>query len=373
MSQLLDKLTSKEGYEKTKVFYQHLKEAAFARGIPLFGLFELTPRCNLDCKMCYVHLNPGQIKGEELTTEQWISLIDDACRAGMMYATLTGGECLLHPGFKKIYEHLQASGVLVTILTNGTLLDEEMVVWIADKSPQRVQISVYGSSPGGYKAVTGCAEAFHKVDRAIELIEKAGIPFNLAITVSRQMLNDFEATLRYCKSKKPSSCNINPWPFEPREGTGRVYEDYAPSLDEQVKIFRIQDKLRDENIQAHYCEGQAEKTGKETERTFCPEKGIACSAGRNSFSVSWDGRMLPCSIFNFAEAYPLRDGFLNSWQSMNRKCREYLNPVECVGCEYYSVCRSCPAGHYLRVGQGCANPAVCAEGRRMVAEKLRFL
>ena len=37
-------------------FYKQVWEEAFAKGIPISGTFELTPRCNISCKMCYVHL-----------------------------------------------------------------------------------------------------------------------------------------------------------------------------------------------------------------------------------------------------------------------------------------------------------------------------
>ena len=38
-------------------------------GIPVSGIFELTPRCNLQCKMCYVRLTPDQMTplGKERT------------------------------------------------------------------------------------------------------------------------------------------------------------------------------------------------------------------------------------------------------------------------------------------------------------------
>ena len=42
-------------------FYKQVWEKAFAEGIPISGTFELTPRCNFNCKMCYVHLQPEEI------------------------------------------------------------------------------------------------------------------------------------------------------------------------------------------------------------------------------------------------------------------------------------------------------------------------
>lgn len=367
---LTDFIRSCEEDGQSDALSKYLKRKAWVEGRPLTGLFELTPRCTLDCRMCYVHLSDAQMRREELTTDEWISIIDDACDAGMLYATLTGGECLLYPGFRRIYEHLQERGVLVTLLTNGTLLDEGTVAWLASRKPQRVQITVYGSSPAGYENVTGHAGAFYKVDQAIDLLREAGIALDIAVTVTRQMMPDFEETLRYLIGKGLTHYKVNPCPFDAREETEREFDDYAPSLDEQVEVFRVQKRLYYER----YGGGEVHETViANPDTSVLPSRGIVCSAGRNSFSVNWKGKMLPCNVFDFAGGHPLKDGFTNAWLEMNRRCVDYVNPVECVDCDYYHVCRFCPAGHYMRMGEGHADPAVCAEGKRMVQEKIRIL
>lgn len=344
MSKLLDVLADKEGSEKSEVFYKYLKQKAWEKGIPLTGTFELTPGCNLDCKLCYKYLDKGQMKQGELTTDQWISLIDEACDAGMMFATLTGGECLLYPGFRQIYEHLQSRGILISILTNGTLLDEETVDWLAERSPLRVQISVYGSSPERYKAITGNGDAFYKVDKAINLIKQAGIPFTLAITISKQLVGDFEAILKYCFLKEPLSCKIAELPFEARKETGRKYDDYAPTLDEQIEVFKIRSELEGRNIIPFSCEEELPaKSSISEDDNINSSKGISCSAGRNGFFVTWDGRMLPCDTFDFTEAFPLKDGFPAAWHYINNRSCEYNMPAGYLNCTYKRVCIHCPA------------------------------
>ena len=54
-------------------------------GIPVCGTFELTPRCNLQCKMCYIRLTPEQMNpiGRELTATEWLHLARQAHAAGM--------------------------------------------------------------------------------------------------------------------------------------------------------------------------------------------------------------------------------------------------------------------------------------------------
>ena len=83
---------------------RYLEQKARERGIPISGAFELTPLCNLDCKMCYVHLNNNSYSPTKLlTVNEWESLMLQAHVAGMRNAMLTGGECLTYPGFDELF------------------------------------------------------------------------------------------------------------------------------------------------------------------------------------------------------------------------------------------------------------------------------
>ena len=67
----MDKLPYRE-------FLAMIQERTREADIPYIGSFELTPLCNLDCKMCYVHLQDPSVKQRMLSGEQWISLIQQA-------------------------------------------------------------------------------------------------------------------------------------------------------------------------------------------------------------------------------------------------------------------------------------------------------
>lgn len=109
-------------------FSQYLEEKARRKGVPIRGQFELTPLCNFDCKMCYVHLNPDQTQDNGImSVEQWKDLISQAWKAGMYKAVLTGGECLSYAGFEEIYLYLHGLGCEINVLTNGALLNERWI------------------------------------------------------------------------------------------------------------------------------------------------------------------------------------------------------------------------------------------------------
>ena len=87
-------------------FFAQFTDKAYKDDCPIVGSFELTPLCNFNCKMCYVHPQDNFVKNEILTGNQWINLMKDAINRGMLNAMLTGGEVMIHPDFWEIYMYL---------------------------------------------------------------------------------------------------------------------------------------------------------------------------------------------------------------------------------------------------------------------------
>ena len=84
------------------VVTEYLYRKATAQGAPLSGTFELTPVCNMDCKMCYVRLSrqDQEAIAPLAEAEKWLQLAQQAKDAGMLYLLITGGEPFLHPQFR---------------------------------------------------------------------------------------------------------------------------------------------------------------------------------------------------------------------------------------------------------------------------------
>ena len=105
---------------------EKLCNTATQKRIPLGGSLELLPLCNMNCDMCYVRLSRKEIdqKGRIRSGEEWLELAKQMRDAGTLFLLLTGGEPLLHPDFRMIYLELKKMGMIVTLNTNGTLIDE---------------------------------------------------------------------------------------------------------------------------------------------------------------------------------------------------------------------------------------------------------
>lgn len=146
-------------------------------GVPVSGSFELTPRCNLRCKMCYVRLTPEQMApiGRELTAAEWLDLAQSARDTGMLFLLITGGEPTLRSDFPEIYEGLAQMGLSISINTNGTLLTPAIRELWHRLPPASVNVTLYGTSRDDYEALCGDANAFERIVDGLNWLKSEGI------------------------------------------------------------------------------------------------------------------------------------------------------------------------------------------------------
>jgi len=325
---------------------------------PICATFELTPRCNLDCKMCYVHnQDSNALRDMELSTETWKRIFDEAYDCGMMFATLTGGECLLRQDFKDLYLHLWNKGVFLTVFTNGILLNENYAEFLKTYRPRKVQISLYGSSEEGYLNVAG-HHGFEKAVSAIRSLMAAGISVQVALTPSSYMKEDYIAVLRFCQE---NGFRYNPGEFaliEKRDNSSK--NDHYLSTDEIVALSTERALLSGPLTPAERvlppCGGSC---------TEAP-KGLICNAGKTSAVVSWDGRMCLCTAMPVSKASVLEMPYAEAWEKTKEAATEILLGAECVGCPYDKLCPRCPAMRLTGLYTGHCNPEVCETTRRLV-------
>ena len=348
-----------------RLYSQYLNHRAREKGIPISAMFELTPLCNLSCKMCYVHLTKEQMRDRKLLNgEQWKKLISEAANAGVMRASLTGGECLTHPDFDEIYLHLQALGIETAILTNGILMTKERIRFFQEHPVSLIQVTLYGASDDDYEQVCG-VRCFGRVLQNIHSIHESGLPLSIAITPNRFIPDKGEKLVRLVDSLK-IPYNINSNIFTPQPDTGRQNERNDMELDDYIRLYTLRMELNGMHPQPmDVCEFAAppEKTDGQT-------YGLLCSAGMTSFMIAWDGSMMPCASLHQIRAYPLKDGFADAWSRIHNAALHYPIPAECGGCKYNQACPSCVALHAQDAPLGHASPKQCLRAQKLLQSGL---
>lgn len=134
----------------------YLHARACRSGTPLAGNFELTARCNFNCKMCYVHLTAEeqQRRGRELTADEWLAIAQEARSRGMLFLLLTGGEPLIRKDFRYLLTELKKMGLLVSVNSNGSLIDRD---WLDFSGTSRRSASTSPSTGPAMPPMSGCA------------------------------------------------------------------------------------------------------------------------------------------------------------------------------------------------------------------------
>lgn len=360
LKQLREKKTNKDlRYDKLK---SYLDRKAREKGIPLFGDFELTPLCNFDCKMCYVHLEADQLHGQSvLPVEIWKDLMHQAWEAGMLSANLSGGECLTYPGFEELFLYLHSLGCEVGVLTNGLLLDDKRIRFFRDHSPSSIQITLYGWNDDVYERVTG-RRVFSTVVDNIKRAVEADLPVRINITPSNYLGEDIFETIRTAR-QICESVMINSTYTSPREETGRAGMQGDADIELYIRAYKYYEQLEGcelleiETEEIPPCGGSLHETAK------C---GFTCGGGRSSFSINWKGELKPCIEMEAIKACPLKDGFAEAWAKVNQTVNNWPRVPACEGCAYSDICNNC-AAHVLQYAEPGKQPyRLCEQTRELV-------
>ena len=112
---------------------------------------EYTNRCNLKCKYCYAETNSGK---PEISHKQWIKLLNTLYEQGLRSVTFSGGEPFIRRGVIKLVEDVHKLFV-ITINSNGTLIDSNIAKILGEFNLKCVQISIDSIDPKVHDSIRG--------------------------------------------------------------------------------------------------------------------------------------------------------------------------------------------------------------------------
>ena len=160
--------------------FDRWKRRALDECVPLNVTIELTLRCNLRCVHCYnfdrdeAYL-PSRSPKEELSDEEIVRILDEVRAEGCLYLALSGGEALSHPSLDLFVAHAARAGMMVTVKTNGTMLDESRARRLHEMGAAAVEISLYGATAATHDAFVKMPGAFERTVRGVAAATAAGL------------------------------------------------------------------------------------------------------------------------------------------------------------------------------------------------------
>jgi len=331
-------------------------KAAYFR-IPLTCAFELSPVCNLSCKMCYVRKTMAEVneQGGLQPLSFWLEAAKQAKELGVLFPLITGGEPFIYPHIREFYEALVGMGMEVSFNSNGTCITEETVSWLKKNPPTMINITLYGASNAAYEALCGDPHGFDKLQRGIRLLREAGIRFRFNCSVTPQNKHELEAIMDFARSYE-LPVRVASYMFPPVRRVGS-HENFTERLSpEEAGYYQVLVDYR--QLPAKDFAGLAlgmqhfkpltDEVLREAEKG--EGKAMQCLAGRSSAWIDWQGNLSGCGMMD-TPRFSLKENTLRqAWEKIVAYTNELRYSPVCTNCVNQKICYACAAMVYNETG-----------------------
>lgn len=262
---------------------------------------QLTSRCNLQCKHCYLDNQPTT----DMPMSQVLSVLAQFEKMHGLRILFSGGEPLLYPNLKALNNALPGFAFRKVLLTNGTLLTKENHhLW---SHFDEIQISLDGLKDG-HEALRG-PNTFAPTIRGIEAVQSRGISLSIATMVHQANMGEFDRLARWIESQ-----DVVEWNIDVPCKTGRLAKNPAMEVTpEQGAPF-----LR-------FATGGSYHGA---------EEPFAC--GYHLCTVTASGKVLKCGFFPDSPLGSLDDGLETAWK---RSKPIPLTDLSCAPCPHLLECK----------------------------------
>ena len=339
---------------------------------PANGSIELLPLCNMNCDMCYVRLSREEMeaKGRLRTADEWLEIGRQMKDAGVLFLLLTGGEPFLYPDFRRLYLELRKMGMIITINTNGTLINEDLAEFFGKYKPRRVNITLYGTDEETYDKLCHYPGGYEKTLRGIRLLREQGVDVKVGGSLARANQDDLDKLLDIGEELDiPVRVDTYMIPAtRERDLPYNMQSRLNPEEAARARILALKREMGPEVFPQYVCQS--------VERADHPEPAeakpghMSCMAGQCSFTINWQGEMRPCVILTEPAISVFEVGFKAAWKYIVEETHKILLNEKCSTCHMRHLCRTCAASALLETGSYDGVPDYMC---RYAGESLRIL
>ncbi len=335
--------------------------------------WHITERCNLRCLHCY---QEGYTSQSEFSLAQLKKVADEIDLTLEKWdmrgrIALTGGEPFLKEELIPLVDYLEQKKYIrkIGILTNGTLIDEEIVNRLKNlQKLYSIQISLDGASEETNDFIRGKG-AYKKAVDSFRLFHKKGIRTRLMFTVHKKNLQDVPALIDLAVREKIGALTIER--FVP-EGKGSEAKDWFLTKKEVHELYEYVSLRSDTEYEngtpltiwkcrTLWANIDPERA-KATDGPAQIALGSMCAIGINSLTILSDGTVLPCRRLPIPIGNIKNDSIYNIWHTSKLlwEIRDKNNlKGKCNGCDLIPWCSGCRAIAYVVMGDYLAEDPQC--------------
>ena len=158
---------------------------------------DISSRCNERCVHCYI---PEKNKCTIMPENVFDRILSQCRSMNVLNITISGGEPLLNPNLKRFLLECSRYNFSVNLLSNLTLLSEELIDLIAANPLISIQTSLYSMDESVHDSITRKKGSFKQTLHSIKELHARNIPIQINCPVMKQNKSDYKGVLEFAKS-----------------------------------------------------------------------------------------------------------------------------------------------------------------------------
>jgi radical SAM protein with 4Fe4S-binding SPASM domain len=329
---------------------------------------ELTSRCNERCVHCYI---PHKNKINDIDPALFYDTLDQCHDIGVLDIAFSGGEPMLHPQFINFLEKAKDYDFSVTILSNLTLLNNDIIAEMKANRLSSVQVSLYSMNPDIHDSITKLPGSFYKTRDAIFKLIENDIPLQISCPTMKQNKNCYVDVLNWAHEHRVRA--LTDYIMMAK------YDHTNDNLDNRLSLDEVETVIND--IIKNDTEYQNEMWTTDTDIADKRDmrNDLVCGVCVSSICMGADGNVYPCPGWqNYVVGSVKEQNLKDIWENAPRV--KYLRGLrkkdfpKCLTCTDKSFCAICmvrnanenPEGDPLKINEHFCK--VAALNRKIVLE-----
>jgi pyrroloquinoline quinone biosynthesis protein E len=157
---------------------------------PFSLLAEITHRCPLHCPYCS---NPLQLASQanELTTDDWKRVLNEAADLGVLHVGFSGGEPLQRPDLVQLVAAARTAGLYTNLITSSLGLNPQRLEDLKRAGLDSIQISFQSDEESRADRIAGVSAHQIKL-KAARMVRESGLPLTVNVVLHRANIDRLE-------------------------------------------------------------------------------------------------------------------------------------------------------------------------------------
>jgi molybdenum cofactor biosynthesis enzyme MoaA len=239
-------------------------------------------------------------KRRELTKEEHFRVLDELVEMGCFWILYTGGEVFARKDFLEIYTYAKKKGFLITLFTNGILINEQIADYLKEWPPFAIEITLYGRTRETYEALTMIPGSYGRCLRGIQLLKERGLPLKLKTVATSINKHEVMAMRRFAEEDLGVEFKMD-GQINPRIDCSQSPLAVRLTPEEVVALDMASPKGRSEYLRLAKRDAERPPNLAQNDTVYF------CGGGMNSFAINAYGEVGIC-IISQQDTFSVRSG-----------------------------------------------------------------